>query len=83
MLSLLAVLRDGRAIRRPSAAKAWSLGLYKSLVRRGADAGVGQQDLRQPLRTVAANSDPIRNLYSLQRGLLSRRGDGGCSALHD
>ena len=76
MLSLLAVLRDGKAIETATVGREGvvgamaGLGLYKSLVRVVVQMPLACSKIAAPhFRTVAATSDPVRNLcHPLQRG---------------
>jgi CRP-like cAMP-binding protein len=91
MLSLLAVLRDGKAIetatvgREGVAGAMAGLGLYKSLVRVVVQMSTGATKIAAThFRTVAAGSEPIRNLcIRYNEVLLSQaRVTAACNALH-
>jgi CRP-like cAMP-binding protein len=91
MLSLLAVLRDGKAIETATVGREGvvgamaGLGLYKSLVRVVVQMPmVGSKIAATHFRTVAASSDPIRNLcIRYNEVLLSQaRVTAACNALH-
>jgi CRP-like cAMP-binding protein len=91
MLSLLAVLRDGKAIETATVGREGvvgamaGLGLYKSLVRVVVQMPmVGSKIAATHFRTVAAASDPIRNLcIRYNEVLLSQaRVTAACNALH-
>ena len=91
MLSLLAVLRDGKAIEtatvgREGVVGAMSgLGLYKSLVRVVVQMPMGGSRIAAThFRTVAAGSDAVRNLsIRYNEVLLSQaRVTAACNALH-
>src|SRR4030081_3313638 len=91
MLSLLAVLRDGKAIETATVGREGvvgamaGLGLYKSLVRVVAQMAVACSKIAAThFRTVAAGSDPVRNLcIRYNEVLLSQaRVTASCNALH-
>jgi len=91
MLSLLAVLRDGKAIETATVGREGvvgamaGLGLYKSLVRVVVQLPVACSRIAAShFRTVAATSDPIRNLcIRYNEVLLSQaRVTAACNALH-
>jgi CRP-like cAMP-binding protein len=91
MLSLLAVLRDGKAIETATVGREGvvgamaGLGLYKSLVRVVVQMPVAVSKIAAThFRTVAAGSDPIRNLcIRYNEVLLSQaRVTAACNALH-
>src|SRR3984957_3797056 len=91
MLSLLAVLRDGKAIetatvgREGVAGAMAGLGLYKSMVRVVVQMSFGGSKIAAThFRTVAAGSEPIRNLcIRYNEVLLSQaRVTAACNALH-
>jgi len=91
MLSLLAVLRDGKAIETATVGREGvvgamaGLGLYKSLVRVVAQMPVACSKIAAThFRTVAAGSDPVRNLcIRYNEVLLSQaRVTAACNALH-
>jgi CRP-like cAMP-binding protein len=91
MLSLLAVLRDGKAIetatvgREGVAGAMAGLGLYKSLVRVVVQLPTGVSKIAAThFRTVAAGSEPVRNLcIRYNEVLLSQaRVTAACNALH-
>ncbi len=91
MLSLLAVLRDGKAIetatvgREGVAGAMAGLGLYKSLVRIVVQLPTGASKIAAThFRTVAAASEPVRNLcIRYNEVLLSQaRVTAACNALH-
>jgi CRP-like cAMP-binding protein len=91
MLSLLAVLRDGKAIetatvgREGVAGAMAGLGLYKSLVRVVVQMTTGASKIAAThFRTIAADSEPIRNLcIRYNEVLLSQaRVTAACNALH-
>ena len=91
MLSLLAVLRDGKAIETATVGREGvvgamaGLGLYKSLVRVVVQMPVACSKIAAPhFRTVAATSDPVRNLcIRYNEVLLSQaRVTAACNALH-
>ena len=91
MLSLLAVLRDGKAIETATVGcegvvgAMAGLGLYKSLVRVVAQMPVACSKIAAThFRTVAAGSDPVRNLcIRYNEVLLSQaRVTAACNALH-
>ena len=91
MLSLLVVLRDGKAIETATVGREGvvgamaGLGLYKSLVRVVVQIPmVGSKIAAAHFRTVAAASDPIRNLcIRYNEVLLSQaRITAACNALH-
>ena len=91
MLSLLAVLRDGKAIETATVGREGvvgamaGLGLYKSLVRVVVQLPVACSRIAAThFRTVAATSDPIRNLcIRYNEVLLSQaRVTAACNALH-
>jgi CRP-like cAMP-binding protein len=91
MLSLLAVLRDGKAIetatvgREGVAGAMAGLGLYKSLVRVVVQMPMGGSRIAAThFRTVAAGSDAVRNLsIRYNEVLLSQaRVTAACNALH-
>ena len=91
MLSLLAVLRDGKAIETATVGREGvvgamaGLGLYKSLVRVVVQMPFGGSKIAAThFRTVAAGSDPIRNLcIRYNEVLLSQaRVTAACNALH-
>ena len=91
MLSLLAVLRDGKAIETATVGREGvvgamaGLGLYRSLVRVVVQMPVSVSKISAShFRTVAANSEPIRNLcIRYNEVLLSQaRVTAACNALH-
>jgi CRP-like cAMP-binding protein len=91
MLSLLAVLRDGKAIETATVGREGvvgamaGLGLYKSLVRVVVQMPVACSKIAAThFRTTAASSDPIRNLcIRYNEVLLSQaRVTAACNALH-
>ncbi|THD70787.1 MAG: Crp/Fnr family transcriptional regulator [Bradyrhizobium sp.] len=91
MLSLLVVLRDGKAIetatvgREGVAGAMAGLGLYKSLVRVVVQMPFGGSKIAAThFRTIAAGSDPVRNLcIRYNEVLLSQaRVTAACNALH-
>jgi CRP-like cAMP-binding protein len=91
MLSLLAVLRDGKAIetatvgREGVAGAMAGLGLYKSLVRVVVQLPTGVSKIAAThFRTIAAGSEPVRNLcIRYNEVLLSQaRVTAACNALH-
>ena len=91
MLSLLAVLRDGKAIETATVGREGvvgamaGLGLYKSLVRVVVQMPVACTKIAAThFRTVAAGSDPVRNLcIRYNEVLLSQaRVTAACNALH-
>ena len=91
MLSLLAVLRDGKAIETATVGREGvvgamaGLGLYKSLVRVVVQMPVACSKIAAThFRTVAAASDPVRNLcIRYNEVLLSQaRVTAACNALH-
>ena len=91
MLSLLAVLRDGKAIETATVGcegvvgAMAGLGLYKSLVRVVVQMPVSVSKIAAThFRTVAAGSDPVRNLcIRYNEVLLSQaRVTAACNALH-
>ena len=91
MLSLLAVLRDGKAIETATVGREGvvgamaGLGLYKSLVRVVAQMPVACSKIAAThFRTVATGSDPVRNLcIRYNEVLLSQaRVTAACNALH-
>jgi CRP-like cAMP-binding protein len=91
MLSLLAVLRDGKAIETATVGREGvvgamaGLGLYKSLVRVVVQMPVSVSKIAAThFRTAAAASDPIRNLcIRYNEVLLSQaRVTAACNALH-
>jgi CRP-like cAMP-binding protein len=91
MLSLLAVLRDGKAIETATVGREGvvgamaGLGLYKSLVRVVVQMPVSVSKIAAThFRTVAAGSDPVRNLcVRYNEVLLSQaRVTAACNALH-
>jgi CRP-like cAMP-binding protein len=91
MLSLLAVLRDGKAIETATVGREGvvgamaGLGLYKSLVRVVVQLPVACSRIAAThFRTVAATSDPVRNLcIRYNEVLLSQaRVTAACNALH-
>ena len=91
MLSLLAVLRDGKAIETATVGREGvvgamaGLGLYKSLVRVVVQMPLACSKIAAThFRTAAANSDPIRNLcIRYNEVLLSQaRVTAACNALH-
>ena len=91
MLSLLAVLRDGKAIETATVGREGvvgamaGLGLYKSLVRVVVQMPVACSKIAAThFRTVAATSDPVRNLcIRYNEVLLSQaRVTAACNALH-
>jgi CRP-like cAMP-binding protein len=91
MLSLLAVLRDGKAIETATVGREGvvgamaGLGLYKSLVRVVVQLPVACSKIAAThFRTVAATSEPIRNLcIRYNEVLLSQaRITAACNALH-
>jgi CRP-like cAMP-binding protein len=91
MLSLLAVLRDGKAIETATVGREGvvgamaGLGLYKSLVRVVVQMPMACSKIAAPhFRTAAAASDPVRNLcIRYNEVLLSQaRVTAACNALH-
>jgi CRP-like cAMP-binding protein len=91
MLSLLAVLRDGKAIETATVGREGvvgamaGLGLYKSLVRVVVQLPVACSKIAAShFRTVAATSEPVRNLcIRYNEVLLSQaRITAACNALH-
>src|SRR5450756_1746197 len=91
MLSLLAVLRDGKAIETATVGREGvvgamaGLGLYKSLVRVVVQMPLAVSRIAAShFRTVAATSDPVRNLcIRYNEVLLSQaRVTAACNALH-
>jgi CRP-like cAMP-binding protein len=91
MLSLLAVLRDGKAIETATVGREGvvgamaGLGLYKSLVRVVVQMPVAVSKIAAThFRTAAAASDPVRNLcIRYNEVLLSQaRVTAACNALH-
>ena len=91
MLSLLAVLRDGKAIETATVGREGvvgamaGLGLYKSLVRIVVQMPMACSKIAAPhFRTAAAASDPVRNLcIRYNEVLLSQaRVTAACNALH-
>jgi CRP-like cAMP-binding protein len=91
MLSLLAVLRDGKAIESATVGREGvvgamaGLGLYKSLVRVVVQMPTASSKIAAThFRTVAATSDPVRNLsIRYNEVLLSQaRITAACNALH-
>jgi CRP-like cAMP-binding protein len=91
MLSLLAVLRDGKAIETATVGREGvvgamaGLGLYKSLVRVVVQMPMACSRIAAPhFRTVATSSDPVRNLcIRYNEVLLSQaRVTAACNALH-
>ena len=91
MLSLLAVLRDGKAIETATVGREGvvgamaGLGLYRTLVRVVVQMPVSVSKIAAThLRTVAAGSDPVRNLcIRYNEVLLSQaRVTAACNALH-
>src|ERR1700692_2828965 len=91
MLSLLAVLRDGKAIETATVGREGvvgamaGLGLYKSLVRVVVQLPVACSRIAAThFRTVAATSDPVRNLCIRYNEvlLLQARVTAACNALH-
>lgn len=91
MLSLLAVLRDGKAIETATVGREGvvgamaGLGLYKSLVRVVVQLPVACSKIAAThFRTVAATSEPVRNLcIRYNEVLLSQaRITAACNALH-
>jgi len=91
MLSLLAVLRDGKAIETATVGREGvvgamaGLGLYKSLVRVVVQMPVSVSKIAAThFRTVAASSDPVRNFcVRYNEVLLSQaRVTAACNALH-
>ena len=91
MLSLLVVLRDGKAIETATIGREGvtgamaGLGLYKSLVRLVVQMPTGASKIAAThFRTVAAGSDPVRNLcIRYNEVLLSQaRVTAACNALH-
>ncbi len=91
MLSLLAVLRDGKAIETATVGREGvvgamaGLGLYKSLVRVVVQMPMGGSRIAAThFRTVAAGSDAVRNLsIRYNEVLLSQaRVTAACNALH-
>jgi len=89
MLSLLAVLRDGKAIETATVGREGVVGamagLYKSLVRVVVQMPVSVSKIAAThFRTVAASSDPVRNLcVRYNEVLLSQaRVTAACNALH-
>ena len=91
MLSLLAVLRDGKAIETATVGREGvvgamaGLGLYKSLVRVVVQMPMACSKIAAThFRTVAAASDPVRNLcIRYNEVLLSQaRVTAACNALH-
>jgi CRP-like cAMP-binding protein len=91
MISLLAVLRDGKAIETATVGREGvvgamaGLGLYKSLVRVVVQMPMaGSKIAATHFRTIAATSDPVRNLsIRYNEVLLSQaRITAACNALH-
>jgi len=91
MLSLLAVLRDGKAIETATVGREGvvgamaGLGLYKSLVRVVVQMPTASSKIAAThFRTIAASSDPVRNLsIRYNEVLLSQaRITAACNALH-
>lgn len=91
MLSLLAVLRDGKAIETATVGREGvvgamaGLGLYKSMVRVVVQMPTACSKIAAPhFRSVAAASDPVRNLaIRYNEVLLSQaRVTAACNALH-
>jgi CRP-like cAMP-binding protein len=91
MLSLLAVLRDGKAIETATVGREGvvgamaGFGLYKSLVRAVVQMPMACSRIAAPhFRTAAAASDPLRNLcVRYNEVLLSQaRVTAACNALH-
>ena len=91
MLSLLAVLRDGKAIETATVGREGvvgamaGLGLYKSLVRVVVQMPLTCSKIAaSQFRTIAAGSDPVRNLcIRYNEVLLSQaRVTAACNALH-
>ena len=91
MLSLLAVLRDGKAIETATVGREGvvgamaGLGLYKSLVRVVVQMPMACSRIAAThFRTVAATSEPVRNFcIRYNEVLLSQaRGTAACNALH-
>jgi CRP-like cAMP-binding protein len=91
MLSLLAVLRDGKAIETATVGREGvvgamaGLGLYKSLVRVVVQMPMAASKIAAPhFRSVAAGSDPVRSLsIRYNEVLLSQaRITAACNALH-
>jgi CRP-like cAMP-binding protein len=91
MLSLLAVLRDGKAIETATVGREGvvgamaGLGLYKSLVRVVVQMPMACSKIPAThFRTIAATSDPVRNLsIRYNEVLLSQaRVTAACNALH-
>jgi CRP-like cAMP-binding protein len=91
MLSLLAVLRDGKAIETATVGREGvvgamaGLGLYKSLVRVVVQLPVACSRIAAThFRTVAATSDPVRNLCIRYNEVLlaQARITAACNALH-
>src|SRR5450631_3642677 len=91
MFSLLAVMRDGKAIETATVGREGvvgamaGLGLYKSLVRIVVQLPVSVSKIAAThFRTVAAGSDPVRNLcVRYNEVLLSQaRVTAACNALH-
>jgi CRP-like cAMP-binding protein len=91
MLSLLTVLRDGKAIETATVGREGvvgamaGLGLYKSLVRVVVQMPVGCGKIAAThFRTIVATSDPVRNLcIRYNEVLLSQaRVTAACNALH-
>ena len=91
MLSLLVVLRDGKAIETATIGREGvtgamaGLGLYKSLVRLVVQMPTGASKIAAAhFRTVTAGSDPVRNLcIRYNEVLLSQaRVTAACNALH-
>jgi CRP-like cAMP-binding protein len=90
MLSLLAVLRDGKAIETATVGREGvvgamaGLGLYKSLVRVVVQMPSACTKIAAAhFRTVAATSDPVRNLcIRYNEVLLSQARVTACNALH-
>jgi CRP-like cAMP-binding protein len=91
MLSLLAVLRDGKAIETATVGREGvvggmaGLGVYKSLVRIVVQMPTACTKIAAPhFRTVAATSDPLRNIcIRYNEVLLSQaRVTAACNALH-
>ena len=91
MLSLLAVLRDGKAIETATVGREGvvgamaGLGLYKSLVRVVVQMPLACSKIAAThFRTVVTNSDPVRNLcIRYNEVLLSQaRVTAACNALH-
>jgi CRP-like cAMP-binding protein len=91
MLSLLAVLRDGKAIETATVGREGvvgamaGLGLYKSLVRVVVQMPTASSRIAAThFRTIASSSDPVRNLaIRYNEVLLSQaRVTAACNALH-